>query len=132
MFKRIKESWDLTRAQNLRAECQSLMEHRNQLMMSNFESETELKKGIEYCLSHFSEEYGHITKVDKNTKKKILKETDKWRQEAYNRNLSMAMGYAMFSIWVESSYLPGNNALIVNEITTKVMKEQMGLELASI
>ena len=60
------------------------------------------------------------------------KETDRWKQEAYRRNASMAMGYAMFSIWIESSYLPGNNAVVVNDITTKVMKEQMGLELASL
>jgi hypothetical protein len=132
MFKRIKETWNLERAKILRSECSDLMKHRVDLLMSQHESVDDIKKGSEYCLSHFNEQYGPLNKLDKKVKKKIVKEIDKWKQDAFKRNIPMAMGYGIISIWLESSYLPGNNAIVVHDITTKVLSEQMDLQVTHI
>ena len=109
MFKKIIHSWKLARADVLRNEFSELLSAWNQLLQSDKEESRFIEVSIKICFDQFGKKDEILSLSDK-AKKSIVKDVEKWMKKAPFGN---AIGYAWFAKWLESSYLPGDNAKVV-------------------
>ncbi|CAM4127567.1 hypothetical protein [Pseudoalteromonas byunsanensis] len=111
MFKKIIYSWQLARAEVLRKEFSELLEAWSELLQTDREESGFIQVSLKICFDEFGSKE-QILSQTKKQQKSIVKEVEKWMRKA---PLGNAIGYAWFAKWLESSYLPGENAKLVHQ-----------------
>jgi hypothetical protein len=127
MFKKIIHSWQLARANVLRSEFSELLEMWNQLIQTDREEAGFIKVSLKLCFKEFGSR-AHILSLPKKKQKAILKEVEKWMKKA---PLGNAIGYAWFAKWLESSYLPGDNAKLIHDRAEDILFNLYKIEQAA-
>lgn len=117
MFKKIIHSWRIARADVLRKEFGELLETWNQLLQTDREEAEFIQVSLKICFDEFGSKE-EILSLTQQKQKSIVIEVEKWMRKA---PLGNAIGYAWFAKWLESFYLPGENAKLVHKRAEDVL-----------
>jgi len=127
MFKKIIYRWQLARADVLRKEFSDLLDLWNQLLQTDREEAAFIEVSLKICFDQFGSK-DLILALPKKRQKVIVKEVEKWMREPA-LGYGNVVGFALFAKWLESSYLPGDNAKLIHDRAEDILFNIYKLEL---
>lgn len=117
MLDSIIQSWRLARGNVLRTEFSKLLAAWSDLVHTDPQEGDFVKVSLNICFKEFGT-VATVLSLPNKSRKNIVKEVEKWAKKAPYGN---AIGYTIFAQWVESSYLPGDQAKLVHQGTEKII-----------
>ena len=122
MFEFIREGWARARAENLRDEYNYTMAHFTDFMAGDVDGTDDVDRAAQSCYQRFSRNFGELRALSDREKKVVVKEIQSVVRGLSKTHLGSAIGASFVAMWLESTYLPGEDAARVTELATEALR----------
>jgi hypothetical protein len=115
MLGNIRTLWQETRATRLKEEFLDMMRRTNAFTEETAEH---FGKTIDYAFKHWIANHGPVKECPIEFRKSAAKELKAQAKQRYSTDLGASYGLTLFAAHIEASYLPGDDASFVYDLTT--------------
>jgi hypothetical protein len=120
MFENIQRRWQEARAARLKEEILDASRRMNSFTEENSEH---FAKTLDYASRHWVTNHGPVTECALEFRKSAVKELQSQAKAHYTSDIGRSYGLAVFSFHVEASFLPGEDARFVYDLTAHTISK---------
>jgi hypothetical protein len=124
MSENIQRRWEEARAARLKEEFLDAFRHTN----SFTEEESEhFFKTLDYAFRYWMKNHGPVRECAKEFRKSAVRELKSQAKQHYTDDIGRSYGLAVFSFHIEASFLPGEDASFVYDVTAQTISRTSDL-----
>jgi hypothetical protein len=124
MLENIRTRWQEARAARLKEEFLDAFRRVNSFTEENAEH---FGRTLDYAFRYWIANHGPVRECAKEFRRSAVKELKSQAKQRYNSDVGASYGLAVFSFHVEASFLPGDDASFVYDLTTRAISEASAL-----
>lgn len=114
MFENMRTAWQEARAARLKEEVLDASRRMNSFTEENAEH---FGKALDYAFRHWIANHGPVTECTVEFRKSAAQELRSQAKRRYTSDIGASYGLAVLSFHVEASFLPGENASFIYNLT---------------
>jgi N12 class adenine-specific DNA methylase len=120
MFGRLRTRWREARGTRLKREVENAFRHVDDL---GDEQAQRFRRGLNYLFDDWVRRFGPVNECDVHIREHTVKEMSHDARRRYEFDIGASYAVAFLSYHIEASYLPGEDAAFVYDLTSRYISE---------
>jgi hypothetical protein len=120
MFENMRTRWQEARAERLREE---FLDASRRMNVFSEENSERFAKTLDYAFRHWVANHGPVNECALEFRRSAVKELQSQAKQNFTSDIGRSYGLAVFSFHVEASFLPGEDARSVYDLTALMISK---------